>query len=146
MNSTSLNLIESLASSTGIEFDPLLGDQALRRAERDVPGEPQATWRSRLERAGKDIGLRVEGVNCPVREAVKTASPATPVVAFTEEAGWLIVTERSGRRARVARNDGPRGRHARYARRTLQARASWRKAIEGLAAETQRRRDAEPKD
>jgi ABC-type bacteriocin/lantibiotic exporter with double-glycine peptidase domain len=102
MRATWLELLEYLAKSAGVEFDPLLAELALGRAGRDVPGDLGATWPARLGRAGRDIGLRVAVARCPVRQAVATATPATPVVAHAGEGRWVVVTGRRGRRARVA--------------------------------------------
>ncbi|WP_206108056.1 peptidase domain-containing ABC transporter [Paludisphaera soli] len=96
-----LETLEYLAETTGVEFDPRLARSSLSRAWREIPGETGAIWPALLKRVGGDVGLRVVGVKAPLREALATASPVTPVAAFGG-GRWVVATGRRGRRTRVA--------------------------------------------
>ncbi len=101
-----LEALATIARTTGVDFDRAHASEAIRHAERDVPGDPAEMWSHRMEQAGKDLGLRLQSARRSSKEALKMVHPSTPVATrITAEDGstqWLVVADREGRRVRLA--------------------------------------------
>ena len=78
MLASSFEVLDHCARAAGLEFDPVVAQKAIRRAEDLVPGGMDRTWTDRLDEAARALGLRVSGKRWTVREAIASAVPAMP--------------------------------------------------------------------
>lgn len=98
-------LLEKLGKSCGVEIDPIVALDCIRRVERDLPGTWETVWVERVVEAGRDLGLRISARRAPMEEAIRRARPdlAVATLAFPEqgEAIPMILIEKRGRRVNV---------------------------------------------
>lgn len=111
-----LTLLDELAGTAGVEWDPTLARLALREAEggaADATDEEDPAFR-RLALAGNDVGLRISVYERRLGEALEAVGLGTPVVVRTrgehsgesvgvEGDGWLMIRERRGGRVKASR-------------------------------------------
>ena len=62
---------------------------------------PFSSWQEALARVGRETGLAAESVHLSAREVCALARGDSPLVRWTQESGWIIVTADSRGRARL---------------------------------------------
>ncbi len=75
-----VEVLELLAAAKMVEFDVTVAQGAVHQAIRDVPGRWPEVWEDRLRQAARDVGLRMESLQRPLREGLRWARPQAPVV------------------------------------------------------------------
>lgn len=98
-----VRMLEYLASTVGVPFQPSHALSVLERVNIRVPGDWRDTWVDRLELAASELGLRIYRITLPLREAVRQVRPDIPLVIYsTMQQRWLVLIETRGRSVRIA--------------------------------------------
>lgn len=105
-----LRILEEFSAAAQLRFDRLLAARGLGEAERAIPGDDAATWARRLVEVGESIDLRVQSLECTLREALAFVRQGMPVATGIEQPDgslrWLLIGAVHGRRARVSDGGG----------------------------------------
>jgi ABC-type bacteriocin/lantibiotic exporter with double-glycine peptidase domain len=102
----SLAVLQLLAEAAALKFDSTRAQQALRRAERDIPPTQARAARQRLGLAAESLGLQILVRQLSVREALRDVAAEQPHAVFSVTpqgtARWHVLVEGQGGRGRLA--------------------------------------------
>lgn len=71
--------------------------------DRTLDHDGETPWTDRLIRACGELGLHAERLRGTVADAARAVGPDHPVVALDAEGGWVLLTDRRGRKVEVQR-------------------------------------------
>lgn len=105
----SMLLLQRFAEATGVPFDPIVAEQAVHRAEREIPPTEARAARKRLAQAAESVGILLVSRQLSIREAFAAVEPDSPLALFavTTEgtARWFLLVDAhhgAGRFAKLA--------------------------------------------
>lgn len=96
-------LLRRVQGSVGLDVELHLLREIADRTNETVSGE---AWTERLARACAELGLHATALRGTVADAARAVGPEHPVVALDPDGGWILVTDRRGRRVEVERRGG----------------------------------------
>lgn len=110
----SLRLLRLFAQAMSLYFDPIAAENAVQRAEREIPPTESRAARKRLAHAAEAIGIQLLSRKLSIREAFAAVEPASPLALFAVTADgtarWFLLVDAqlgSGRFARLASDTDP---------------------------------------
>jgi putative ABC transport system ATP-binding protein len=99
-------VLEFLAGSAGVPFDPTRAAQAIRTAAREIPPTQPRAARVRLTQAAAAVGVQLLSRHLSVREALAVVAYEAPLALFTVtpdgHARWFVLAESRGGQGRLA--------------------------------------------
>lgn len=105
-----LAVLQNLARSAGVAFDPSRAERALRQAELDVPPTAGRAARVRLSRAAEALDMQLLIRHMSSREAIAAVAAGTPLATFAVtpngQARWLLLAAASWGKVRLAKVRG----------------------------------------
>ncbi|MGF1464702.1 MAG: peptidase domain-containing ABC transporter [Sandaracinaceae bacterium] len=100
------DLLARLTVSVGVDAEPELRRAAASHFD---PEREDVPWVEQLSRACEDLGIHAVTMMGTVAQAAAAVGPEHPVVAVEASGGWVLLTERRGKRVHVDRTDGNPG-------------------------------------
>ncbi|MCR9115495.1 MAG: ATP-binding cassette domain-containing protein [bacterium] len=97
--------LEQFAKAAKVSFNRNLADRVVGEAQESIQGEDWLTWARRLVEVGESLSLRVRSMEANLADALVFVQQGIPVAAPIDtgdtELDWTLITQVSGRRARI---------------------------------------------
>jgi len=95
-------LLRNVDAAVGLGAEP----EMLRGVtDRTLDHDGDTAWTERLIRACAELGLHADSLRGTVADAARAVGPDHPVVALDPEGGWVLITDRRGRKVEIERWD-----------------------------------------
>jgi len=93
-------LLRHIDVAVGLSMEP---DTLRGVTDRTLDLDGETPWADRLIRACAELGLHADRLRGTVADASRAVGPDHPVVALDAEGGWILITDRRGRKVQVER-------------------------------------------